>query len=347
MNPLTFAPSRRFDVVGLGNAIVDLLAETPADFPERHGVPKGAMRLLESEAEALAFAENLRQAGSFVAESGGSAANTVCGMTLLGKKCAFIGKVANDVAGGEFAEGLRQSDVAFASAAPARGVATGQCCIAVTPDGERSMATYLGAARLLSYKDIEAAPISDAAILYIEGYLWDEGELQTVIRQAVAAAHEADVRVALSLSDPFCVTRHHASLFGFIDSGDVDILFGNDDEFSAMFPGKTDAELTEFFDGRECAAFRTKGAKGAGAFLGGAYTERPALAGIPVIDATGAGDLFAAGAMAALLDGASADACLDLGIRAASHVIARMGGRAEASLTADVAPAMRMLDKSA
>ncbi|MET0155622.1 MAG: adenosine kinase [Rickettsiales bacterium] len=331
MTSIALPTGRRFDVVGLGNAIVDVLAETPADFPEKNGYAKGAMRLLDSEDEARRCAASLRQTGKAVVRSGGSAANTVCGLTLLGKNCAFIGKVANDILGGEFAEDLRRSGVHFDSERTSVA-ATGQCCIAVTPDGERSMMTYLGAARMLMERDIDRAPIDDAAALYIETYLWDEGDLQSLIRRAIDRAKKAGARVALSLSDPFCVERHRASLFALLESGAVNVLFGNRDEYAAMFDGQDDDALAEFFKTRRCLAFRTLGANGAGVFWNGEYVFRPALSDVPVVDVTGAGDLFAAGALFALSEKFSLSACVDAGIAAASHVIGHLGGRANNAL---------------
>ena len=339
MTGLSFATGRRFDVIGLGNAIADLIAETPEDFLARHDVPKGAMRLLESEEAAAALAEELRRSPNFTASSGGSAANSICGLQALGRNCAFIGKVSDDLPGGEFTEDLRRCGVYFAST-PTKDFATGQCCIAVTPDKERSMATYLGAARELTQEDIKSAPITQSAAIYIETYLWDDGDLQALIKQAIDVARGADVRVALSLSDPFCVERHYDSLSALLESDKVDVLFGNSEEFSAMFPGKSDAELAAFFNARNCVAFRTKGAQGAGAFSGGEYTEVPAIKNVAVADVTGAGDLFAAGALFSLLGNPSVRLAVQTGIVAASHVIAHMGGRAGADLPQKIA-AMR------
>jgi sugar/nucleoside kinase (ribokinase family) len=332
---------RRYDVIGLGHAIADILAETPDGYPERHGLAKGAMTLLHSEEQALRMAASLSAEGrGLTTVSGGSAANTVSGIALLGLRGAFIGKTAPDEAGRAFKEDLRAQGVFFGTPDADEGIATGRCCIAVAPNGERTMATYLGAARRLSEPDIDSAPIAESAVLYTEAYLWDDDYLQRCLRAAMDKARAAGTRVSFSLSDPFCVARHRDSLYSLIDDGTVDILFGNAEEMQGLYPDMTDAALAVYMAQRSCLCFVTKGKDGASVLRDGAVTHLPAAANALVVDTTGAGDLFAAGALYGLLTGQAPERAAAAGIAAATHVISHIGGRATAEIRDRVWPAL-------
>src|SRR6267142_1334481 len=221
----------RYDVLGIGNAIVDVLARAEDDFLVRHGMRKGAMTLID-EARATGIYDAM---GPAVEISGGSAANTIVGCASLGGRAAFIGKVKDDELGRVFAHDIRAAGVAFATPPASAGPSTARCYVLVTPDGERTMNTYLGAAQDLHPNDIDADAVAAARITYLEGYLWDPPHAKEAFRKAAAIAHGAGGRVALTLSDAFCVDRYRPEFLDLIRNGTVDLLFANERELHSLY----------------------------------------------------------------------------------------------------------------
>src|SRR5690242_12205727 len=221
-----FMTAARYDVLGIGNAIVDVLARAEDDFLVRHDMRKGAMTLID-ETRALAIYEAM---GPAVEISGGSAANTIVGCASLGGRVAFVGKVKDDELGHVFAHDIRAAGVAFDTPPASDGPSTGRCYVLVSPDGERTMNTYLGAAQDLHPRDIDPEAIAGAAITYLEGYLWDPKQANDAFLKAATAAHEAKRMVALTLSDAFCVDRWREEFLDLVRGGTVDLLFANEAE---------------------------------------------------------------------------------------------------------------------
>jgi sugar/nucleoside kinase (ribokinase family) len=318
----------RYDVLGIGNAIVDVLARAEDDFLIRHHMAKGGMMLVdETRAEAVYEAM-----GPAIEISGGSAANTTVGVASLGARSAFLGKVRADQLGRVFAHDIRAAGVAFDVPAAEAGPATARCLIVVTPDGERTMNTYLGAAQLFGPDDVPAEEVAAARLTYLEGYLWDPKDAKDAFLKAAAIAHSAGREVALSLSDTFCVDRYRDEFRALLKEGTVDIVFANESELHALYQ-------TADFD-TALAALRadakvgivTRSAKGALAVIGDATAAVPAEAVERVVDTTGAGDLFAAGFLTGHARGFAAADCLRLGAIAAAEVISHMGARPQVDL---------------
>ena len=319
--------STRFDVIAVGHAIVDVLAHVDDAFLTSHGIAKGAMTLIDAfRAETLERAMSKR-----VEASGGSAANTAVGVASLGGHAAFIGKVRNDHLGEAFATEIRKADVTFESAPATSGLATASSHILVTPDGQRSMNTFLGCASALDATDMDAKLIGAAKILYVEGYLWDTERAKTAIRSAIAHAKAAKRQVAFTLSDPFCVGRWRDE-FKALLKNDVDILFANEAEIKALFE-------TERFD-QAFQAVRDWGGKAAltrsahGSVCVDA-NDVHILEAEPVAkveDTTGAGDQYAAGFLYGLARGLPLGHCGRLGGIAAAEVISHLGPRPQQSL---------------
>ncbi len=321
------------DVLAIGNAIVDVIATADDAFLSAEGLAKGSMRLIDADGATALYG---RMAPGIEA-SGGSAANTVAGIAALGGRCGFVGQVADDQLGRVFAHDIRALGVHFDIAPHAGSVPTAQCLILVTPDGQRTMNTFLGASQFLAAAALDAALVGSAAILYLEGYLWDPEEPRRAMRAAIRLAREAGRRVALSLSDAFCVERHRGDFRALLDDGVVDILFANEAELLSL------AELDGIEPAIAAIAAKvpllvvTRGAEGAIAVEG---TERFAVAAEPVahvVDTTGAGDLFAAGVLAGLARGRGTAASLRMGAIAAAEIISHYGARPMADLTALVA----------
>jgi len=229
----------RFDVLGIGNAIVDVIARTDDDFLVRHEMRKGTMSLIAEEQ-----AEHIYEAmGPAVEISGGSAANTIAGVASFGARAAFVGKVKDDTLGRVFTHDIRAAGVAFDTAPAQEGPSTARSYILVTPDGERTMNTFLGAAQILGPGDVDRAAIAAAEIVYLEGYLWDPQNAKDAFLQAAAIAHDARRRVALTLSDAFCVDRWRDEFIELIRSGTVDILFANEAELRSLYQTDFDTAL--------------------------------------------------------------------------------------------------------
>jgi adenosine kinase len=320
----------RFDVLGIGNAIVDVITRAEENFLLQQGMRKGAMTLID-EARAEAIYDAM---GPAVETSGGSAANTVVGVASLGGRAAFVGKVKDDELGRTFSHDIRAAGVAFATAPVSAGPSTGRCYVVVTPDGERTMNTYLGAAQDLHPSDIDAEMIGASAITYLEGYLWDPRHAKDAFLKAAKLAHEADRRVALSLSDAFCVDRWRDEFLQLMRSHTVDLIFANEAELQSLYQTADFNSAVVALRADIDVAVVTRSEKGC-LVLGPDGTEAvPAFPVQRVLDTTGAGDLFAAGFLYGLAQGADDRTCGRLGALAAGEVIQHLGARPETSLAA-------------
>jgi sugar/nucleoside kinase (ribokinase family) len=314
-------------VVGLGNAIVDVLVETDDAFLEQHDLPKGAMTLIDAD-RAL---ELYRLIEGGVECSGGSAANTMVGIASLGGSAGYIGKVRNDPIGGVFGREIRKAGVGFNTAAAKHGPPTGRCLIFVTPDAQRTMQTFLGASATLAPEDLDAETIASAGITFLEGYLWDPPPAKEAFLEAARIAHEAGRKVALTLSDPFCVDRHRDSFRDLVENH-VDVLFANEEEACALYEAEDRGDVFEHLKGKCELAAVTRGSQGS-VVLAGAEVIRVAAEPVErVVDTTGAGDLFAAGFLFGLSDGRDPETCARLGSIAAAEIISHVGARPEISL---------------
>ena len=327
------APS--LDVVAVGSAIVDVLATAGDVDLDGRGLVKGTMALVDA-----ARADELYAGmGPAVEVSGGSAANTVAGVASFGGTAAFIGKVRDDQLGQVFTHDIRATGVGFDVAPATSGPATARCLVFMTPDAQRTMTTYLGAATGLGPDDIDTELIAAARFTYLEGYLWDPPEAISALRVAMAAAGGAGRDVAFSLSDPFCVDRHRKEFLQLIDD-DVDVLFANEIEVMSLFEVSSLPEALHAIRGRgRCRlAAVTLGPLGSTVVTADETIDCPAVPVEHVVDTTGAGDLYAAGFLFGLASGAGLDACAHLGSLAAAEVISHVGARPRVPLATLVAP---------
>jgi sugar/nucleoside kinase (ribokinase family) len=321
-------PSARFDVLGIGNAIVDVIARTEEDFLLKQGMHKGAMALID-EARAQAIYAAM---GPAIETSGGSAANTIVGLASLGSRSAFIGKVKDDELGRTFAHDIRAAGATFTTSPAAEGPSTACCYVLVTPDGERTMNTYLGAAQDLHPADIDADLVAASAVTYLEGYLWDPKNAKDAFVKAAKIAHESERSVALSLSDAFCVDRWRAEFLQLMRSKTVDLIFANEAELRSLYEtADFDTALTALRADVSTAVV-TRSEKGCVVVSPDGIAAVSAFPVERVVDTTGAGDLFAAGFLSGLARGADDRNCGRLGALAAAEVIGHLGARPEASL---------------
>jgi sugar/nucleoside kinase (ribokinase family) len=321
--------SQAYDVAAIGNAIVDLIHPVSDAFLLQHGIAKAVMTLVD-EYRAAQLVAALPHATQI---SGGSAANTMAGLASFGANGHFVGKVKDDGLGRAFTDDMERIGVAFTTAKARQGPSTACCVIAVTPDGQRSMSTYLGACRELTPSDIDTGAIAKAGILYIEGYLWDAEDSKAAIRKAIAAAKRAHRKVAFTLSDPFCVGRFRDEFLHLMQD-DVDILFANEEEAKALY------EVAQFDDALQAArdwrglAVLTRSAKGC--VIADQTGEVHVIDAEPVakvVDTTGAGDQFAAGFLHGYSRGRDLRACGRLGAIAAAEIISHYGARPERRLS--------------
>jgi len=325
------APST--DVIAIGNAIVDVMAPCSDALIEELGLVRGGMTLIDTD-RAHALYDAMGPAREI---SGGSAANTLAGLAALGAKCAFIGQVADDQLGEVFAHDIRAGGIAFATPARAGDPPTARCLIFVTPDGQRTMNTFLGASQFLPAAELDEAAIADAKVLYLEGYLWDPEEPRAAMRRAIAAARKAGRKVAFTLSDAFVISRHGDDFRAMIDAGEIDILFANHVELAAL-TGHDDFHAgIDALKAKVPLLVVTRSEHGAVAACNGELAEVPAEPVAKVIDTTGAGDLFAAGFLFGHVRGRPIAECLRLGAICAAEIISHYGARPEADLTALVA----------
>ena len=313
----------RYDLLGVGNAIVDVIAKTDDKFLVTQGMAKGSMTLID-EARAKAIYDAM---GTTIESSGGSAANTIVGAASLGARTAFIGKVKNDKLGGAFTHDIRANGVTFDVTPAADGPASASCYILVTPDGERTMNTYLGAAQNLFAADIDEKTVADAAITYLEGYLWDPPHAKEAFVKAAGIAHKAGRKVALTLSDAFCVDRYRDEFLKLMRDKTVDILFANENELRSLYQTADFDTALEALRADIGLAVVTRSEKGC-VVVQGKTTERVPAAPIEqVVDATGAGDLFAAGFLVGYSRGNDLRTSAQLGALAAAEVIQHVGAR--------------------
>jgi sugar/nucleoside kinase (ribokinase family) len=321
-------PATRYDVLGIGNAIVDVIARTEEDFLLKQGMHKGAMALIdEPRAQAI-----YKAMGPAVEMSGGSAANTIVGVASLGGRAAFIGKIKNDELGQAYAHDIRAAGVAFATPPASHGASTGRCYVLVTPDGERTMNTYLGAAQDLHPADIDADMVASSAILYLEGYLWDPKDAKDAFLKAAQIAHEAERAVALTLSDAFCVDRYRGEFLHLMRSKTVDLVFANEAELHSLYETSDFDTALKALRADVAAAVVTRSEKGCVVISPEGTEAVPAFPVERVVDTTGAGDLFAAGFLSGLARGADDRTCGRLGALAAAEIIQHLGARPETSL---------------
>jgi sugar/nucleoside kinase (ribokinase family) len=320
--------STQYDVLGIGNAIVDVIARTEEDFLLKQGMHKGTMALID-EPRAQAIYDAM---GPAIETSGGSAANTIVGLASLGSRSAFIGKVKDDELGRAFSHDIRAAGAAYATPPAADGPSTARCYVLVTPDGERTMNTYLGAAQDLHPADIDADMVAASAVLYLEGYLWDPKNAKDAFLKAAQIAHEAERTVALTLSDAFCVDRWRAEFLHLMRSRTVDLIFANEGELHSLYQTSDFDTAVKALRADVGTAVVTRSEKGC-LVIGPAGTEAvPAFPVERVVDTTGAGDLFAAGFLSGLARRADDRTCGRLGALAAAEVIQHLGARPEASL---------------
>jgi sugar/nucleoside kinase (ribokinase family) len=316
------------DVVGIGNAIVDVIARADEAFLEQQALVKGTMALIDAErAEAL-----YRLMGPATEASGGSAGNTMAGFASLGGNGAYIGKVRDDLLGEVFRHDLTAQGVRFATPAATAGPGTARCLILVTADAQRTLNTYLGACVGLGPDDIDPDIIAAAEVTYLEGYLFDPPLAQLAFAKAAAIAHAAGRRVALSLSDPFCVERHRAA-FGDLVDGHVDILFANEAEICALYQTRDFAAAAAAARSRVAIAALTRSAAGSLVLTAGEEYLVPAAPVARVVDTTGAGDLYASGFLYGLTRGLPLPTCGSIGSLCAAEIISHVGARPETTLS--------------
>jgi len=318
----------RLDVLCIGNAIVDVIANAEDAFLAEQALTKGSMRLID-EVEAVRLYGVMRPGREI---SGGSAGNTAAGLASFGLKAGFIGQVASDELGDIYRHDVESLGVDFLVPARDDVGATARSLILVTPDAQRTMNTFLGAAQRLEARDIDPAKVADAAILYLEGYLWDPAEPRAAMEAAIAAARDAGRKVAFTLSDTFCVDRHRDGFWALINMGKIDILFANEAELAAM-TGSDDLDTgLAALSPKVATLVVTRSEQGAVAVRG---DERASVSAEPIerlVDTTGAGDLFAAGFLAGEARGLGLEQSLKLGAIAAAEVIQHYGARPETDL---------------
>lgn len=328
----------RLDVLGIGNAIVDILARCDDDFLKRLSLSKGHMQLIDT-----VQAEGLYDAMGPAREiSGGSAANTMAGLASFGANVAFIGKVADDQLGKIFTHDMNAVGVAYKTAPATDGLPTARSFILVTPDGERTMSTYLGVSVDLGAEELDHKLIESARLTYLEGYLFDPPKAQEAFHEAAIETARTGGEVALSLSDPFCVERHRSAFRSLIQGG-VDILFANEEEICSLYEVGYFNEAVEEVRKQCTLAALTRGAKGSVVVTKDGVVEVPAVPIEKVVDTTGAGDLYASGFLYGYVNGRDPETCAKLGGLAAGEIISHMGARPETSLK-ELAKAQGLID---
>jgi sugar/nucleoside kinase (ribokinase family) len=320
--------SVKVEVLGLGNSLVDILAYADDGYLVAQDMVKGAMTLIdEDRAEALYAA---RVDPRVI--SGGSAANTIVGVASFGVAAAYIGKVKHDQLGDTFAADIRSTGVAFSTPQAAHGPATGRCFVYVTPDGERTMNTYLGASTYLSPPDVDEGFVKAASVVYLEGYMWDRPAAKSAFQKAGAIAREAGHRVALTLSDSFCVDRFRGEFIDLMRSRTVDTIFANTDEILSLYETPRLDEALDALRAENVLGIVTRSEKGCVVVEGDKTWAAPAFPIAKLVDTTGAGDMFAAGFLVGLARGADMTTCGRLGALAAAEIIQHLGARPNVSL---------------
>ena len=318
-----------FDVVGIGNAIVDVLCHSEDSFLEKHNLIKGSMTIVDGDT-AEKFYELM---DSSVEISGGSAANTIACIAAIGGSSAFVGKVCGDPLGEVFINDIRGAGVSFETQPDSDCPPTARCLIYVTPDAERTMQTYLGASTTLGFNDIDEKLIKESKIIYLEGYLFDPPQAKAAFIKAAKLAKQANRKVSLSLSDPFCVDRHRKAFVDLV-SDHVDILFSNEDEIKSLYQVKTFDEAVQKVRGRSGIVAVTRGSHGSVVISGDETYVLPSEKVQNIVDTTGAGDAYAAGFLHGLAQGEDLETCGRIGGILASEIIRDYGARSKNDLKA-------------
>lgn len=320
----------RYDIIAIGNAVVDVIASCTDELIEELGLNRGGMTLVDAEGARTLYAAM----GQAREVSGGSAANTLAGASMLGLQCAFVGQVCNDQLGEVFTHDMRATGIDFDTPPLDSEPPTGRCLIFVTPDGERTMNTFLGAGQFLPASALDEELIASAAILYLEGYLWDPEEPRKAMRRAIEVARKARRKIAFTASESFVIDRHGDDFRAMIEDGVIDILFVNEHELATL-TGESDFEAgVAAVTGKVPVLVATRSEKGAIAIAHGERAEVAAEPVVRVVDTTGAGDQFAAGFLSGYVRGETLDRCLKRGAIAAAEVISHYGPRPEADMQA-------------
>ncbi|MEY4069052.1 MAG: hypothetical protein RLZZ332_1388, partial [Actinomycetota bacterium] len=311
----------------IGNAMVDVIAAVDERFLVAHDLTKASMMLVDDERSRYLMSH----IGESFMASGGSVANTSHGLASLGARAGFIGKIADDELGAVFTRDLHEAGVSFFPAPKDHGLPTGRCVIVVTPDGQRTMNTYLGAGAVLHPSDIDRAAVQSAEWVFLEGYLFDKDDAKAAFRVAARYAHEAGRKVALTLSDSFCVQRHHDDFLALVDD-EVDLLFANEHELTTLYGTEDFSEAVGKL--RDCCplAVVTRSKRGSAVVTADEFIEVPSLPVDPIVDATGAGDMYAAGFLYGITHGKSLEQSAEIGTICAAEVIMHMGPRPQVTL---------------
>ena len=317
----------KLHAVTIGNAMVDVIAAVDERFLVAHDLTKASMMLVDDERSRYLMSH----IGKNFMASGGSVANTSHGLASLGARAGFIGKIADDELGAVFTRDLHEAGVSFFPAPKDHGLPTGRCVIVVTPDGQRTMNTYLGAGAVLHPSDIDRAAVQSAEWVFLEGYLFDKDDAKAAFRVAARYAHEAGRKVALTLSDSFCVQRHHDDFLALVDD-EVDLLFANEHELTTLYGTEDFSEAVGKL--RDCCplAVVTRSKRGSAVVTADEFIEVPSLPVDPIVDATGAGDMYAAGFLYGITHGKSLEQSAEIGTICAAEVIMHMGPRPQVTL---------------
>ncbi len=306
-------------ILGIGNAIVDVICKVDDNFITKNSLIKGTMKLIFEESEFKNLLTNLKIEKTV---SGGSVANSIVGISQLGNKVGFIGKVSDDDLGSKYEEGLKNENVEYFYSKKKEELPTGTCLILVTPDSERTMCTFLGTAGKINENDVNTDAIKKSEIIFLEGYLWDEGEPKKAFDKAISCAN----KVAMSLSDQFCVDRHKAHFLDLVKNK-LDITFANEQEIISLIDAKTFNEVINFSKKLKKLLVITRGEKGAIAINGDEVVECGVKKNLKIVDLTGAGDLFAAGFLHGHVNNLSLNQSLEKGTEMSSRVIQQIGAR--------------------
>ena len=306
-------------ILGIGNAIVDVICKIDEDFINQNGLTKGTMKLIFEDEEFKSMLSNLNIEKTI---SGGSVANSIVGLSQLKNKAGFIGKVSDDELGSKYEDGLKSEKVQYFYSKKKEDLPTGTCLILITPDSERTMCTFLGTAGKINENDINDDVIKQSEMIFLEGYLWDEGEPKNAFEKAIKSAN----KVAMSLSDKFCVDRHKANFLDLVKNK-LDITFANEQEMMSLIDAENFNQVIDFGKSLKKHLVITRGEKGAVSILGDEVTENDIFKNLEVKDLTGAGDLFAAGYLHGYLNKLDTKQCLDKGREMSSKVIQQIGAR--------------------
>ena len=306
-------------ILGIGNAIVDVICKVSENFITQNGLQKGSMKLIFEEKEFQKLLLNLKIEKTI---SGGSVANSIVGLSQLKNDVGFVGKISDDIFGNKYEKGLKEENVKFFYFKRKETLPTGTCLILVTPDSERTMCTFLGVAGKINENDIDSKVISDADLIFLEGYLWDKGEPQKALEKAINNSR----KTAMSLSDKFCVERHRSHFIDLVKNK-LDIVFANEDEMISLTQSQNFNEVVDFVKQTKKNFIITRGEKGAISINNGKIFEVDIKKNLKVIDLTGAGDLFAAGFLHGYVNNFTQSECLEKGTELSSKVIQQFGAR--------------------